>query len=240
MRNLFMIILVSLLSLSPAFAAKFEQGTIITLSAQAEADLTNNEVVVEFRAEAKGSETNKLRKQVDFISTAISKRMKKERGTKIITTGRRIDPVWESRPGYKRERTGWHMIQSGRITSTRLNAVSDWLQEIEQLGAHLQGLQFRVSHQLLQATQEKLRLQAVERFKIKAATFAKGLKAPSFRIARLQTDNYQPDSPMQNSRAFAMTESMKASAPTLESGESRIVVTVHGEIELEKRDFPVK
>jgi len=240
MPYLFVSIFTLFVSLSPVIAAENEPGTIVSLSAQAETNLVNNEVVVEFRAEAKGSDTNKLRKQVDFISAAISKRMKKERGAKIITTGRRVDPVWENRPGYKRERTGWYMIQSGRITSTRLDAVSDWLEEIEQLGAHLQGLQFRVSHQLLLATQEKLRLQAVERFKAKAETIARGLEASSFRIARLQTDNHQPVYPMRRDRAFAMAESVKASTPTLESGESRVAVTVHGEIELEKRDFLVK
>ena len=127
------------LSFSSALAEEVKQGTIVSLSAQPGTDLANDEIAVEFRVEAKGSDTNKLRKQVDFISAAISKRMKRERGAKIITTGRRLDPVWENRPGYKRERTGWHMVQSGRITSTRLNAVSAWLEDIEHLGAHLKG-----------------------------------------------------------------------------------------------------
>ncbi|MES0371555.1 MAG: SIMPL domain-containing protein, partial [Mariprofundaceae bacterium] len=192
------------------------------------------------RVEAKGSDTNKLRKQVDFISAAISKRMKRERGTKIITTGRRLDPVWENRPGYKRERSGWQMVQSGRITSTRLNAVSDWLEDIEQLGAHLKGLRFRVSDKLLKATQERLRLNAIERFKDKSSSIAKGLNATSYCIARLQTDSHRPAYPMQRDRTFAMAESVSASSPALEAGESKVSVTVYGEIEVEKQKFPVE
>lgn len=226
------------LLLPTAFAA--EQGTIISLSAQAEANLANDEIAVEFRVEAKGSDTNKLRKQVDFISAAISKRMKRERGTKIITTGRRLDPLWENRPSYKRERTGWQMVQSGRITSTRLNAVSSWLEDIEQLGAHLKGLRFRVSDKLLKATQEQLRLNAIERFKAKASALTKSLNATSFRIIRVQTDSHNPIHPMQRDRTFAMAESASASSPVLEVGESKVSITVHGEIEVEKQSFPVK
>lgn len=228
------------LTLSPAIAAGMEQATVISLSAQAEANLANDEIAVEFRAEAKGSDTNKLRKQVDFISASISKRMKRERGTKIITTGRRLDPVWENRPGYKRARTGWHMIQSGRITSTRLNAVSAWLEDIEHLGAHLKGLHFRVSDKLLKATQERLRLEAIERFKAKASTIAKGLDATSFSIVRLHTDSHRPVNPMRRDRAFAMAESVNVSSPALEAGESKVAVTIRGEIEVEKQKFPVK
>lgn len=227
-------------SFSPAFAAEVEKGTIISLSAEAEAELANDEIVVEFRVEAKGSDTNKLRKQVDYISAAISKRMKRERGAKIITTGRRLDPVWENRPGYKRERTGWQMIQSGRIVSTRLNAVSGWLEDVEHLGAHLKGLRFRVSDNLLKATQEQLRLKAIEYFKDKASTIAKGLSATSFRIVRLQTDSHRPLYPMQRDRTFAMAESINASSPVLEAGESKVSVTIHGEIEVEKQRFSVK
>ena len=79
MSYLFTSITMLFLSLSPALAVEVEQGTIISLSAQAEMELANDEIAVEFRVEAKGSDTNKLRKQVDFISAAISKRMKRER-----------------------------------------------------------------------------------------------------------------------------------------------------------------
>ncbi len=230
-----------LLLLPPAFAAEVVQGTIVSLSARAGMDMTNDEVAVDFRVEAKGSDINKLRKQVDYISAAISKRIKREKGVKIITTGRRLDPVWENRFGYKHERTGWYMVQSGRITSTELDAVSAWLEDIEQLGAHLQGLQFRVSDKLLRATQERLRLQAIERFKAKASAIARSLDTTAFHIIRLQTDSHRPVYPMQQDRTFAMAESsVKASAPALESGESRLAVTIHGEIEVEKRLFAVK
>ena len=69
---------------------------------------------------------------------------------------------------------------------------------------------------------------------------ASGLDANSFRIVRLQTDSQRPIYPMQRDRTFAMAESVSASSPVLEAGESKVSVTVRGEIEVERRQFPVE
>lgn len=222
----------------PAFAADMPKGTRISLSAVAETALPNDEVAVHFRVQAEGNKPAPLREEVNAISEKIKRRLEKESDVKLTTTSRRLEPLWEyNKLARKRERIGWRMLQTGLITSTRLDAVPDWLDDIERTGAQLSGLQFRISSPTLHDAQDALRLQAIRSFRSQARGIARGLDAKSYRIIRLQTSGQQPVYPMRRDKAgVAMMESK--SAPALSAGESRLSVTVSGEIEVPFRDFP--
>jgi len=222
----------------PAFAADMPKGTRISLSAVAETALPNDEVVVHFRVQAEGNKPAPLREQVNAISEKIKQRLEKENDVKLTTTSRRLEPLWEyNKLARKRERVGWRMLQTGLITSTRLDAVPEWLDDIEKTGAQLSGLQFRISSPTLHDARDALRLQAIRSFRSQARGIARGLDAKSFRIIRLQTSGQQPVYPVRRDMAaVAMKESR--SEPALSAGESRLSVTVSGEIEVPFRDFP--
>jgi len=85
--------------------------------------------------------------------------------------------------------------------------------------------------------QDALQLQAIRKFRRKARAIAKGLDAKSFRVIRLQTNANRPVYPV---RGMAMMASKAEAAPALSSGESKVSVTVSGEIEVPLRDFPAK
>ncbi|MDQ7011203.1 MAG: SIMPL domain-containing protein [Mariprofundaceae bacterium] len=222
----------------PAFAADIPKGTRISLSAVAETALPNDEVVVHFRVQAEGNKPAPLREEVNAISEKIKQRLEKESEVKLTTTSRRLEPLWEyNKLARKRERIGWRMLQTGRIASTRPESVSDWLEDIEKAGARLSGLQFRISAATLHDAQDALRLQAIRSFRSQARGVARGLDAKSFRIIRLQTSGQQPVYPVRRDMAgVAMMESK--SAPALSAGESKLSVTVSGEIEVPFKDFP--
>ncbi len=230
-----------LLAASAAYAGDAPEGTRVNLSAQSEQLLANDEVVAEFRIEASGKMPQKLQSHVNRISQAISARMQRERGVKLTTTGRRMDPVWRyESSSRKRVRDGWHLVQSLRITSSNLDAVPNWLDEVENAGAHMQSLAFRVSHESASKAQETLRMQAIDSFRQRATATARALGATSFQILHLNTDIRMPV-PMRRSMAvMAMAEAKSAPAPALEAGESRISVSVSGEILLPRQDYPVK
>jgi len=238
MRYLLMLSLLFILPVWTQAEGNQPKGMRISLSAMAETDLANDEVAVQFRVQAEGRRSAPLRQQVNRISARIKQRLENESNVKLTTTSRRLEPVWEYHAATrKRERTGWRMVQTGTITSTKLDAVPNWLDDIEQAGAQLSGLQFRVSSPTMNDAQDALQLQAIRKFRHKAGDIAKGLDTKSFRVIRLQTNASRPIYPV---RGMAMMASKADAAPALSSGESKVSVTVSGEIEVPFRDFPVR
>jgi len=222
----------------PAMAGE-PKGAQVSLSAQAEQMLPNDEVVVRFRIEAEGTKADTLRRTVNRISRAVSERLQRQKHVVQRTIGRRLEPLWHyDNASHRQIRDGWRLVQSERVTSTDLDAVPDWVDAIERAGAHLDGLAFRVSRQAEDAARDRLRMQAVAAFRARAAVTAKALGASSFRILRLNTNDMMPR-PIQPVMGMAMAAKAQA-APALEAGQSRITVRVSGDILLPEKDYPVK
>ncbi|ATX80591.1 putative conserved protein YggE, contains kinase-interacting SIMPL domain [Mariprofundus aestuarium] len=237
------LLMLSLLLFTPALAqAESDQpaGTRINISASAETEIPNDEMVITFRVEKEGKHANEIRQHVNRVSAAIQKRMKSERGVKMKTTDRTMQPVWHHPKNMTRIRTAWRMTQTEQITSSNLDAVPEWLDAIEAEGANLANLQFRVSRNSSLETQALLRLQAIKAFRAKAATIARGVDARSFRIIRLNSSSHTPQPVMYRAEMAMMAKAAEASAPpALSAGEGLVRVTVNGEIEVPFTDFPV-
>ena len=240
MRYLFVF---SLLMLAPALGqAEPDQtnGTRVSLSATAEAVVANDEVTISFRVEQQGKDVDQIRRYVNRVTAEVKKRLEKQKDVKLETTSRRLQPVWRYQKNGERIRVGWQMLQSGRITSRRLDEVAGWLEEIETAGAHLTSLQFGISSRTLAKTKEELNLQALNRFRDKASQIAKGLAAESFRILRLSTDSQLPQPVVRRREMAMMAAAPEAEPPALSAGEGTVQVTVSGEIELPHIEYPVK
>ncbi len=225
----------------PAIAAaeiESPAGTRINLNATIETQLPNDEVVISFRVEKEGSNARMIRQYVNKVSAAIQKRLQQEQAVKLTTTGRNMQPVWKHVANKTRVRTGWRMVQTGKVVSKKLDAVPAWLDAIEAEGAHLSGLQFRLSAAASKQAQDRLRFQAIVLFRHKAATIAKGLSAKSFKIIRLSTSKHLPQPVRYSSEMAMMAKSADMGATSLSSGEGKVSVTVTGEIETPFVDFP--
>ncbi|NWF35301.1 SIMPL domain-containing protein [Mariprofundus sp. KV] len=237
------LLILSLLILSPLYAqAESTQpaGTRITISATAERELPNDEVVITYRVEQEGKDANAIRQQVNRVTDLIHKRLQKEAALKIKTTSRNMQPVWHYPKNQPRIRTAWRMSQSEEITSSNLEAVPQWLETIEGEGAQLSNLQFRVSRQLSLQTEEALRLQAIRTFRSNAVALTNGLDAASFRIIHLNSSSQSPRPVLYRSEMAMMAKSSDAVAPSLSAGEGTVRITVNGEIEIPFIDFPAK
>jgi len=238
MKKLDLCLLMSLLFSATPLWAEAETGTIVTLSAEANVEVPNDEVVINFRVEERGKKLDDLRQRVNQMSALIKKSLAKEKDVKLQTSSRRIDPIWQN-GAYQQKREGWLVVQSGSITSKNLDEVARWLDMIEHAGAKLQGLSFRVSDAVRRETQEDLRIQAIHQFQTKANTVVNALGATYFQILHLNTGSSSPV--YRNERTY-MVKSMAVgdSIPALSSGESRISVSVSGDIEMEKKRFSVQ
>jgi len=237
MNKLMIVSLFCIFSISQVYAAE-PKGTVVSLSAEATMEVPNDEVVIRFRVEERGKKLDALRKRVNQMSATIKKALAKEKGVKLKTSSRRVDPIWQN-GAYQRKQDGWLVMQSGTITSKNLDEVPRWLDIIEHAGAKLQNLSFRISDALRRSSQETLRLQAIQQFRAKANTVAKALDAKSFYIRHLNTGNSYSPQPMYRGEMAMMSKSMDA-APALSSGDSRITVSVNGDIEVERHKFSVQ
>jgi len=220
--------------------AQSSSGTRINLNATVETQVPNDEVVISFRVEKEGKNAQAIRQYVNKVSGAIQKRLATEKGVKLKTISRNMQPVWKHYKDRARQHTGWRMTQTGQIISTHLDAVPAWLNAIEDEGAHLSGLQFRVSAKNTKHVQDSLHLQAIALFRDKAKVIAKGLSAKTFRIIRLNTSSHTPQPVRYRAEMAMMAKSMTADAPALSSGEGKISVNITGEIETPFIDFSAR
>jgi len=236
MRTLFLIFML-VCAFSFQGIAKEMQGTVVSLSAEATVEVPNDEVVVHFRVEERGKKLNALRKRVNQMSASIKKSLAKEKGVTLKTSSRRVSPVWKPNQ-YNSVRDSWVVVQTATITSKNLEGVPRWLDVIEHAGAKLQNLSFRISDTLRRSTQEKLRVQAIQQFRIKAATVSKALDARSFSIRHLNTNNAFSPPPVYGGEMAMMSKS-RGMAPALSSGDSRVTVSVSGDILVDQVKFKV-
>ncbi|MDQ6971034.1 MAG: SIMPL domain-containing protein [Mariprofundaceae bacterium] len=123
------------------------------------------------------------------------------------------------------------------MISLQLDHVADWLDDIEQAGARLDGLNFRISDAFRESKNRELRLKAVQQFRNKAAAMARALDAASYRIINIRAGAGSPPAPRMARAVMAMSAD---APPALNSGESRLSVSVSGEIQLPEKSYSVQ
>jgi len=234
------LIVLSLLFITPACATEpADSGTVLSLSATAALAVENDQLLVSFRIEAEGPDAAKLQKVVNDTSQRVKVLLAKHPEIKLQTTGRKLQALTHYDKATARQvRDGWRLVQSEQAITHSLASVPEWVDGIERAGAHLNGLNFRVSEKKRETTLETLRMQAVQTFRMRAASMSKALDAPSFRILKLRTDNRMPPSPVMQRGVMAM--SAAESAPSFNAGESQLSLTVSGDIMLPEKNFPAK
>ena len=215
------------------------QGTRITLTTTASLTLPNDEAIIHYRMEASGRNSELLRAEVNRISNALQTRLKQEKDLKQTTLSRRMEPIWRYDKSQGRQlREGWRLVQSEQITTRALDAIPNWLNNIEAAGAHLDALNFHIADATMEAAQTDLRLKAVAQFRQQAASLAQALDATSFRILELNPSQERAQQPvMRHERVMMQAAADSAPPPSLNSGEGEISVQIHGTILLPVKDY---
>jgi len=238
------LILLSLLIATPLWAAEqAPKATHINVSATSSTILPNDEAVVIYRIEATGKNASTLRKKVNQISQHIQASLRGEKGIKQATLSRNMQMLWRYDNIKKRQvRNGWKLVQREQLRSKRIDAIASWVDDIEKAGAHLDNLNFRVSHEAMVKAQDALRLQAIKAFRQKANAFAKALDVKSYHIDNLRTTQGMPPIYRRNRNVemAMMAKSADAPAPSLNAGEDKISVTVSGNLSLPYTSYPVR
>ncbi|MDX8397323.1 MAG: SIMPL domain-containing protein [Mariprofundaceae bacterium] len=235
------LIIIALCFVTPAWAVNQieSQNTQIQLSATASQQVANNEAVIIYQVQARGQHADQLRLSVNQVSHTIHQALKHEKGLQQQTLNRQMQMTWRYEPKRKQQvHDGWSIEQVEQIKTENLDELSKVLDLIEKSGAHIKQLRFQVSDDLRQKTIQKLRFQAITKFRKQSADFAKALDAQSFHILNLHSNQTQPRYPQPQVR---MAMSSKAEhAPNFEAGQAKINVTISGKIELPLKNYPVQ
>jgi predicted secreted protein len=197
----------------------------VTLSAQAEADVENDTLVVVMTAQQQGTDVAKLSAEVNQLMSQALKRSKKVSAVEVQTLGYQTNPVYE-----KQHLTAWQVSQSLQLKSHDVQALSALVGELQE-HLKLDTLSYQISPELRNKTEEAMIGKAIAAFSKRAQDITQQLGRKRYRLVSMQVNNSgianQP--PVQLMRARA---EVRQAAPAIEAGKQTLTLTVSGIIEL--------
>lgn len=218
--------ILALLLLAPFVAAAEESHfNRISLSASAGDMVTNDTMTATLSREAEGKNTAALANTVNGdINWAIAE-IKKHAGFKVRTQAYNTHPVY-----HKSVVIGWKVSQSIRVESRDAAALSQLLGSLQKR-LHLTSVSFGVSPELREETENTLISRAIAAFTKRAKNIAADLGHSGYKLVTLNVQTGGGSRVFQ-ARAMMMEAAPAMAPPAMEAGESRLTVTVSGEIEL--------
>ena len=221
-----LLVLLSVLLFPPLVsAAEKAHYDRVTLSATASDMIANDTMAATLTREAQGKETAALADEVNRqVEWAVAE-VKKHPGFKVRTQAYNTWPVYN-----KNVVTGWRVSQSIRIESHDAAALSKLLETLQKR-LNLTGISFTVSPALREQNENALISRAIEAFKKRADIIARDLGHKGYRLVKLNVST-TGGGPVFQARAMMAEAAPAMAAPAIEAGESRLSVSVNGEIEL--------
>ncbi len=206
------------------------QYDVYQLSASAEIEVPNDLMTVTMVAQATGSDAAELANKINAsMGWAVSKL---KPYTKIDT--RTLD--YQTYPQYERNGSrikGWVASQSMRLETDDFEQAAKAIQVLQER-LQVQGMQLSAKPETRQRAEDQLMNKALNAFKARALLVQTNMGAPAYRIMNLSINANGTGGRMhaENYRSDSMSMS-KSSAPSIEAGTSRVMVSVNGQIQLE-------
>lgn len=209
-----------------AFADQEQHFNQINMQATASDNVANDQLIAVLVVQETGNDPATL---ANIVNTRMAE---------IITKADNFNSVrhqtvnYNSRPIFKNGAIkSWQVSQNIRLKS----------QDFEQLGklvslanklATVQSMNFGVSDQQTEKTQDRLTKQAIKKFRHKASIIAKQFGKSNYHLVHINIGhNYvQPQRHMM--RASMAKDSMADAAPALSAGTHKVSVNINGTIEL--------
>lgn len=139
---------------------------------------------------------------------------------------------YNSWPQYRSEKiVGWNVSQTLRIESVDFEVLTDLIGEL-QTRMQVQSMSFTVKTETREAAENELIAEALDAYRARAMIVSKSMNAESYDVvtSNINTQNY--NSPYYARAESASMSSVARAAPAVESGESKVTVTVNGQIQL--------
>ncbi len=228
-RFAFVFVLLPVFCFAPAIVAAHEAADHydrVHLSASAQKRVQNDIAIATLYAQEEGGDAAGL---ADRVNTRISEAVtlvEQHDVVQLQTSSYSTSPVY-----HNNKISGWRVRQSIRLESRDMALLSDLVGQLQQT-LNLQNISFAVSPELKNSTDDELINEALKVFEQRAKNITQQLGRRDFRIVDIAIGNSVDHYPRRPFEAAVMS-SAKVAAPSIESGEQTLEVTVSGQIELE-------
>ena len=219
-------LLLALACLAP-LAAAAEDPSLVSLRAQADREVPNDQIVVLLAAEEGGADPAALAAVVNKRMAAAMAAVRGVPAVKARSAGYSTVPV------YKNGRVeSWRASQLLRLESSDFAAMASLVGELQAV-LMVRGMQVGLAPETRRAAEDALITEALAAFQARAEIAAKGLKAKGFRVKSLDVGTsggfVRPLAEMAGARSVASS----APAPiAVEAGVTAVSVSASGTIEL--------
>lgn len=199
----------------------------VDLTASAEREIENDELVAVVYAQAQGQRQREAANSVNEDMRWALDLAEAERGIRAQTLQYNSYPVY----GNNQRITGWQARQSLRLESTDSDGLSELLGELQERVA-IESVNYQVSREAREAADDELIAEALESFNRRAELVADQIGRPGYRIVRININTGGGRVAPVAFRSRAMTAEADVAQPALEAGTQTISVNVSGTIEL--------
>ena len=212
----------------PAFVSAHEHDDHydrVHLSANAQTQIENDTVIATLYAQEEGSDSAQL---ADLVNKRINQAIElviQHDEIKLQTNNYSTTPVYN-----KNKITGWRVRQSIRLESQDMRLMGEVVGKLQETLA-LQGIDFAVSPDLKNRTDDILIGEALKVFEQRAKNITQQLRRKNYKIVDIKVSTSANPYLRRNYEAVAMAS--KVAAPTIEGNEQTMQVNISGEIELE-------
>lgn len=214
-----------LVALSANAAEPRPPGTLIDFQAQAQRSAPNDLGRASAYYEATGANAGELAQRVNAAMAGALAVAKAARDVTVRTGGSHTYPIYGKNSRYIEN---WRMRSELVLESRDAAALSELLGRLQATLA-VGNITFAPAPETRRKVEDDTALDAIASFQEKAARYAAALKKP-YKIRSMNIGSQGIRPPMPVMRAMAM--SAEAATMPVEAGESDIVVTVSGQIEL--------
>jgi len=199
----------------------------VSLSEEASTEIENDLMVAVLYSRHQGHQPARLAEQVNREIEQAIRLAKETPEIKVRTLNYNTQPVYD-----KGRITAWRVSQSLRLESTRSDVLGELLGQLQE-NLKLQSLSYEVSPQQRRKHIDTVIETALARFQERARLVSTALGRKGWRLVRLAVnDGSAPPVPIMRAEMFADMAMSKRQPVAIESGTSRLSVSVTGEIEL--------
>ena len=215
-----------LLSASLAYADKEQHFNQVNMQATASSNIANDQLVAILVVQENGNDPATL---ANIVNTRMAK---------VFAKAEKFDNIqhqtinYSSRPIYKNGAIkSWQVSQNIRLKSQNFDQLGKLISQVNKLST-VQSMNFGVSDQQIEKTQDRLTKQAIQKFRQKATTIAQQFGKSNYHLVHINIGNNHVQPQRHMMRASMAQESMADVPPALSAGTNKISVNINGTIEL--------
>jgi len=209
-----------------AMAGQEQHFNQINMQATASDNIANDQLIAMLVVQETGNDPATL---ANIVNTKMAK---------IIAKAGKFKQVhhqtinYNSRPIYKNGTIkSWQVSQNIRLKSQDFDQLGKLISQVNKLST-VQSMNFGVSDQQIEKTQDRLTEQAIKKFRHKAQIIAKQFGKTNYHLVHINIGNNYVQPQRHMMRSSMAKESMADVAPALSAGTNKISVNINGTIEL--------